>query len=71
MNFMTVPKYSEISAENLYNFVQEWDDLKEHFSDIEFEKLRDFRFLNQKIKLIEIQQDEEAYQRGSDISTHQ
>ena len=42
---MAVPKYSEISVENLWKFVQECEDLKEYMPDLEDGKLPEQDFL--------------------------
>ena len=43
--FIAVPKYSEISVEKLWKFVQECEDLKEYFPDMEDGTLPERDFL--------------------------
>ena len=45
MNFIAVPKYSEISVEKLWSFVHECENLKEYFPDLEVGKLPEIDFL--------------------------
>ena len=44
INFVAVPKYSEISVEKLWSFVQECEDILQYFPDMDEGKLpeRDF-----------------------------